>query len=69
MGSLPTLLGILSLSPLPTSCSHTTSCFPECFSSSGVGLGHQSDLVAAGRWCPEQTGRMPHSWLQRSPPT
>lgn len=68
-GFLPTLLGILSLSPPPTNCSHIASGFPVFFSSSGAGLGHRSALVAAGRWRPEQGRRMPHNWLQGSPRT
>lgn len=66
MGSLLTLLDILSLLPPPTDCSHSTSGFPACFSSSGVGLGHQSALVAAGRWCAEQED-VPQLALGQSP--
>lgn len=49
MGSLPTLLGTLSLLYPPTDSGDTSSALPASFSSSGLGVGHQSALVAAGR--------------------
>lgn len=64
-GSMSTLLGIVSLLPPPANPSHTASGFPVLFSSSGVGLGHQSALAAAERrWCLEQGGRTPVPVLQ-----